>query len=107
MDAATESPRLATQRKAEILNELHRLYVDMMTDGNWCCHWGVESRERGKPILTSVCGWGDSPDAAIEYLWKDATDIPANRYLVINAMSSEKRRAVRWNGYMWADVQED
>ena len=34
------------------------------------------------------------------------TSDPA-KYIVLHAMIPEKRRAVRWNGFMWSEVRED
>lgn len=66
---------------------------------------GVEIKAGG--VLKNVGGRGQNPYEAIESTWSNAAeDLPADRYLVINAADPARRRAVRWNGFMWADVIE-
>lgn len=71
--------------------------------------WYVQQRIYIKDdcVLRGVYGNGDTPQEAIEDHWKHlVTELPANQYLVICASDSERRRAVRWNGFMWQDVPE-
>lgn len=66
---------------------------------------GVEIKDRS--VLKSVGGRGANPYEAIEATWSNAAeDLPSAQYLVINAADPDRRRAVRWNGFMWADVIE-
>lgn len=58
----------------------------------------------GNGILESPAVSGRTPQEAIELEWESLTKIKAGRFLVVNAMKST-RRHVRWNGYMWEDVQ--
>lgn len=57
-----------------------------------------------KHMLTSLCGRGNTPEAAIDDLWRQATNLKDDEFIVINASDRSKRRQVRWNGFMWADV---
>lgn len=54
-------------------------------------------------MLKGVGGSGSTPEAAIEDCWKEITD---ERVLLIIDAFGDRRRAVRWNGYMWQDVPE-
>jgi hypothetical protein len=59
-----------------------------------------------KTTLCSEYGIGCTPEIAIDQHWAKLTELEANEYLVINAMSLEKRRAYRWNGFMWKEISE-
>jgi hypothetical protein len=70
----------------------------------WYISQGIEVAN-GR-FLTGTYGNGYTPQEAIENHWKVLVDeLPAGEWLVIRAMS-EDRRAVRWNGFMWADHPE-
>lgn len=57
-------------------------------------------------ILRGEYGNGHSPEEAILDHWRVIVEeLPAGRYIVINA-AGPNRRAVRWNGFMWAEVHE-
>lgn len=57
------------------------------------------------PCLHGAFGNGHTPQEAIENHWQRLVDeLPADKYLVVRA--ADKRRAVRWNGFMWQDVPE-
>jgi len=69
--------------------------------------WYVSQRAEIKNgcFLKSVSGNGLTPAEAIADHWRQLVEIPDSNYIVISAMTGD-RRAVRWNGFMWADVQE-
>jgi hypothetical protein len=76
--------------------------LHMQKPGDWYVLWtGVERREGG--CLSSGCVSEATPELAVEAKWEWATD--PRYYLVINAMR-DNRRAVKWNGFMWEDVDE-
>lgn len=55
--------------------------------------------------LHGAYGNGATPQEAIEDHWKRLVDeLPPDKYLI--ARWADKRRAVRWNGFMWQDVPE-
>ncbi len=70
------------------------------------CSWyvssmGVDRKEGG--MLSGGCQSGISPEDAVEQWWSWATD---PKYYLITRGTDDKRRAVRWNGFMWEDVNE-
>lgn len=76
--------------------------LHMRKPGDWYVSLsGVERKEGG--CLSSGCVSEATPEMAVESKW--AWAINPNHYLVINAMR-DNRRAVRWNGFMWEDVDE-
>ena len=77
--------------------------VHMRRPGDWYVVMpGVQRKEGG--CLFSGCDSAKDPEAAIRSRWIWAID-PAH-YLVINAYHGT-RRAVKWNGFMWEEVQEE
>jgi len=76
--------------------------LHMRKPGDWYVLMpGVERKEG--VCLSNGCVSQPTPELAVEEKWNWATD--PNYYLVINAMR-ENRRAVKWNGFMWEDVDE-
>ena len=89
------------------LNALSTLNVCMLKDETFSATFPsvsgtVEIGNGG--TLTSVNGRGDAPEKAIDDLWKRLTELSPKEYIVLNAMSRDGRRHVRWNGYMWAEL---
>lgn len=76
----------------------------MRKPGDWYVdHCGVEVKEGS--MLASRYGNGPTPQAAAEDHWTQLTELTPREYIVLDAGRST-RRAVRWNGFMWQDVQE-
>ena len=105
--------RLMTwEQKLEAMIALLRFGGDaslhMRAPSDWYARLSNVEIKRGC-MLESVCGNGDSPQTAVENLWVKVTDdLEMDNYLVLNAYDGGgKRRAVRWAGFMWADVQEE
>ena len=74
----------------------------MREPGNWYLSDNVEVG--GDGFLESPTVAESTPEQAVETMWaRLVTNLPHDRYLVINAMN-ERRRHVRWNGYMWQDL---
>lgn len=70
----------------------------------WYVEQAVQVRE--KDTMCGTYGNGFTPQEAIEDHWKRlVTDLPHEHYLVVR-QGGHPRRAVRWNGFMWADVIE-
>jgi len=68
--------------------------------GNWYLRF---SPEIGEPsILRSPTQAGKDPEEAVDQAWKEYSTA---KRVVINAYSA-KRRAVKWNGFMWEEVVE-
>lgn len=97
-------------QKSEALASLAPLEIRYREEENRIGHsapWYVnhDVEVKNGSMLTGTYGNGSSPAEAIEDHWHVLTDLKAGEYLVINAYG-DRRRAVRWNGYMWADVDE-
>ncbi len=76
----------------------------MRQPGDWCSSHSVEIKQRS--TLTGGAGNGPTPQEAIEDEWANLTErLGSDQYLVLRAPCDD-RRAVRWNGFMWADVPE-
>ena len=75
----------------------------MRKPGDWyCASGGVECVERGREgSLIGRYGNGKTPQEAVLDCWEQLTSDDV-KCLVIDAMS-DKRREVKWNGYMWED----
>jgi hypothetical protein len=77
--------------------------IRMDVNSNWYVSLSSVERKEGGCLSS-----GGSHEATIEQAvmkkWHWAID--PQYYLVINAMLPS-RRAVRWNGFMWQDVQEE
>lgn len=95
---------LSWQQKAAALNALAEIQIKTRPDGSWYVRQGVEVKRRG--VLIGAYGNGDTPQEAINDHWQQLVgDLTTEQYLVVGAYG-EKRLAVRWNGFMWARVEE-
>lgn len=88
------------QQKAEAMSSLSELSVHIREPGNWYARLPRVEIKEGI-VLTSACGNGNCPEAAVENLWDQ---VAAGQTVVVSAMSN--RRVVRWNKYMWQDIPE-
>lgn len=93
------------------LAELHVVYREKqwrVRSGSkaWYVLQHVEIKDG--PMLSGDYGNGWTPEAAIEDHWRRLVDeLPPGKYLVLHAGDPEKRRAVRWNGFMWETITEE
>jgi hypothetical protein len=71
-------------------------------DGSWYVAIDADIREKG--CLVGITTAEPTPFAAVDKTWKLLTELQPDHYIVVK--NAGKRRAVRWNGFMWADVQE-
>lgn len=55
-------------------------------------------------VLCSPAEHRDSPADAIEAMWARLINLKPDEFIVIDAMN-EKRREIRWVGFMWKDVK--
>ena len=95
------------EQKLAALNALSadRCMMTMLQPGVWSLRVPRAELKQGG-ILGSLSATGASPEAVVEAVWRRATVPPKGAYVVLNAMGENKRRAVAWNGYMWADLNE-
>lgn len=76
-------------------------HVRMRKPGDWYVSWRPNVRE--DHFLVGEYGNGNSPQAAVESHWDKITNLPADKWLVFDNYTG--RRSVRWNGFMWQDVE--
>lgn len=92
------------QYKAAALEALAEISIKFRKPGDWYVSQdNVEIKD--SRCLVGTFGNGATPQAAIEDHWKQLVYDIGAKYLVINPALT-KRRAVRWNGFMWMDVPE-
>ena len=99
------------QQKAEALASLTELAICFREkqwriggDEPWYVQQKIDIRDGC--CLHGAYGNGYTPQEAIEDHWKRLVDdLSSDQYLVIEA-AADKRRAVRWNGFMWQDMPE-
>ena len=92
------------EEKLAAMQALAATEIAMRKPGDWYCHMHAEIGGNG--MLCGVISSKATPQDAVEDVWREVSELPTGRYLVMNAHGSN-RRAVRWNGYMWADVEEE
>jgi hypothetical protein len=91
------------QEKAAALDALAEIEIRFRKPGDWFVNQDVAIKD--DHCLVGAWGNGETPQAAIEDHWKVLVEEPKfPLYLV--ARSGDRRRAVSWNGFMWADVHE-
>jgi hypothetical protein len=77
--------------------------LSIRKEGDWYVSYSGLERCEGS-CLSSGCCNGKTPQEAVEACWKWATN--PHYYMVVHAYDPN-RRAVRWNGFMWEDVDEE
>jgi hypothetical protein len=95
------------QQKAAALSALVEIQLICRKAGDWYVRQEVEIKDGA--ILRGSYGNGTTPQEAVEDHWRQLVDemTPTPMYLVVSAGGGQrKRRAVRWNGFMWMDVSE-
>lgn len=102
---ATTIEQMTTQQKALAMLSLvgwTGFDLKLREDGTWYVSLNADIRDGG--CLVGITTAQPTPEAAIEKTWAMLTNIGPEQYVV--AKPNGKRRAVRWNGFMWADVDE-
>lgn len=57
----------------------------------------------GNGFLSSIAGNGENPMQAVRNTWTRLTTLPPTKWIRVHGINGE--RIVRWNGFMWADVE--
>jgi hypothetical protein len=108
-EVATKVHCLCWEDKLEDFNALlegtgYEPHLTMSQAGDWMLSLpSLEIKEGG--ILSGITGRGNSPQLAVEDAWNQITTLPANKHVVRGAYTPE-RFAFRWNGMMFAPVDE-
>lgn len=101
------------QHKAEALAGLCDLFIKYRerqwrigSAEPWYVQQDINVKEAGASTLVGTYGNGLTPEAAINDHWRALVeDLGHNEYLIV-ASGTDRRRAVKWNGFMWADYPE-
>lgn len=94
---------MTTDEKFAAINALADANLCMRKPGDWYVSQSVEIKDGG--MLIGEYGNGSTPEDAIEDHWKILTGISHPKHLIANA-GTERRKAARWNGFMWDHIQE-
>lgn len=82
-----------------------RVSLKMRKPGDWYVEVTCREISSGA-VLKGKYGNGYDPASAVEDDWRQCVEeLEPREYIVIHAAGKD-RRAVLWNGYMWADVEE-
>jgi hypothetical protein len=97
-------PVLTTEQKLEAVQALvgpFGVELKMRAPGGWYVSLRLDIG--GDGFLSSAAYNGTTPFAAIDQMWREITNLPEGKYLVVRVADAGERR-VRWNGFMWQDV---
>lgn len=96
-----------TNEKAVAISSLDwfDFQIKIRGNGEWYATTSVEIKDGS--VLKGCMGNGYSPEDAVDELWNNMTKLQPHEYLVVHATNTgTKRAAYRWNGFMWAPVDE-
>lgn len=91
------------QKFAAILALAPDACLRMRCSGDWYVSNGHIEIKDGCGLV-SPTERGRTPEDAVEQHWGRLTNLPSDQCLVLDAYN-DKRRQVRWNGFMWADYK--
>lgn len=81
--------------------------LKMRSPGDWYVSLDGIDIKKGN-MLIGAYGNGSNPEEAVNATWdRYVTNISAEECVAITTLTNDgrKRRYVRWNGYMWCDVE--
>jgi hypothetical protein len=78
--------------------------IAMRKPGDWLCSHRLSIKDQC--ILKGGCGNGATPQDAIEDQWSRLTEKLARHELIVIDEMKASRRAFRWNGFMWREIDE-
>lgn len=81
----------------------HGVTLWLKAPGSWIANATNVRVGNGATIGTRF-GSGPTPEDAVENLWNEFTDLKEQEYIVLNDTDSAKRRHLKWNGFMWAEL---
>lgn len=90
------------EQKLAAIQALGDTSLRMRKPGDWYVS-STRMEIGGDGMLSGEYGNGRTPEEAVEEHWRIYTNLPPGKFIVIGAYT-DKRRQVRWNGYMWEDI---
>lgn len=96
-------PGLTWEQKVKAMQALGTVEFFMREPGDWSCSV-LSVNVKDGCMLTSNPSSGSDPAAAASKRWDNLTKLARGQYLVVS--KAGVRRAVKWNGFMWEDVEE-
>lgn len=91
------------EQQLQACQAIAECYPRMRKPKDWYIHHSV-SVKKGC-ALEGRYGNGSTPEEAVGNHWDIITNLKPEEYIVINEYG--KRTAVKWNGFMWAHVNEE
>lgn len=92
------------EQKLAALKALTPTHLEMREPGNWYVSAYARECRLNTHGLIGHYGNGKTPEDAINDDWEQ---ISTNPRVIINAMSPDNRREVRWNGFMWETLSPE
>jgi hypothetical protein len=92
------------ERKFEALNQLEGCALKMRGPGQWYILQSIEIKSGHR--LSCVGVTGATPQDAVEAYWQAVTDDLTDHQCIVARSGRPTRIAVRWNGFMWAPIDE-
>lgn len=92
------------EEKLQALNALGECRLLMRNPGDW--YVSQSTKIKNKTVLEERYGNGSTPELAILDHWLQLTELASHEYIVISPYT-DRYKAVKWNGFMWADIKED
>lgn len=93
------------QQKAAALDALAELTIKFRKPNDWYVSQRVDVKDNA--ILRGEYGNGTTPQEAVEDHWLHlVTNLEKSPLYLVAFAGDDRRRAVRWNGFMWQDVPE-
>lgn len=86
----------------QAIGRYNEVSLRMRDDYSWYVASVEVDRKEGN-VLSSGLQKGNNPEEAVEQWWDWATDL---KFYLVTRQSGKDRRAFKWNGFMWQDVEE-
>ena len=99
-----KTERFDWEQKFKALNILEPCALKMRGPGEWYVLQSIEIKTGHR--MSCVGAMGTTPQDAVEAYWTAITDDPTDNQFIVARSGRPTRMAVRWNGCMWAPVDE-
>jgi flavodoxin len=96
------------QDKAKAIDILSALSIRIHDRNDWSADIG-DVTIKGDGVLTSTMGRGNTPQKAIEDLWRQLTDLKANQCIVAvyRDVGELIRKHYRWETCIWKEIPRE
>jgi hypothetical protein len=104
MNNTEKSDRFDWEQKFKALNSLEPCALKMLQPGIWYVLQSIEIKTGHR--MSYVGATGATPEDAVEAYWTAITDDLTEKQFIVARSGRPTRMAVRWNGCMWAPIDE-